>query len=690
MPFKTPTDLDDKYFDDFKDDKNFVQILFNPGKPVQARELTQLQSILQNQISKFSDHVFVDGAVVFGCKINFESYGFLRVKQSSIKNALGNTYSLDFKILEVCKNIFFKKQTELLTLGVSFVPFSCKFGGVAKDRAALKLMDDDFQIQVVDVMPQTSTDDLIIIFKFIKGSVLHMKQFTEITLQEVTTVNYENLGAIDTKVENGNPSSLIIRDQLYNDANQIFQNLLIENINTASAVNVTSGIVYKDGKFINVPESKIILYTNSETSSPITTDYNLSTNWRNIGSVNRTPTSNNEAYSRKLFSYPSRSVGFDFEYLYIKPEDDETLFDNSTTLNRSAPGADRLQFNITIKQYDISVSDPTFPGNYTEIIRIRGGQIDIIKTNIEKQYSEILNLFAKRTNDESGSYSVIPFLLDMKEHVKYNFYKLKFSSPLQNTINVSGIPEIGDYVFPNSDNAENFLGLSLKFNNENAPSKKYASDDVFLSSHIGEVVSVGYDFIILKQLTKLSWNLSTNVSIDVMYADSSANPDIINIGSLKVAPEFIEGTEGLYTTYDTPKGDLDKFIISVNSGRGYVAGFEQEIQTAVNIVSDKARGINHTEKSTSRIYSIPENGLIVEAGEDLFKQTGYENKLIDINMNAVGFKFLSTSDGLATGTIQEWVPFRYGISINKETNTSLVNSLNKESVIFISSENAPL
>ena len=95
MPFKTPTDLDDKYFDDFKDDKNFVQILFNPGKPVQARELTQLQSILQNQISKFSDHVFVDGAVVFGCKINFESYGFLRVKQSSIKNALGNTYSLD-------------------------------------------------------------------------------------------------------------------------------------------------------------------------------------------------------------------------------------------------------------------------------------------------------------------------------------------------------------------------------------------------------------------------------------------------------------------------------------------------------------------------------------------------------------------------------------------------------------------
>ena len=49
------------YYDDFDSTKNFYRILFNPGVPVQARELTQIQSILQDQIKKFADHIFVDG-----------------------------------------------------------------------------------------------------------------------------------------------------------------------------------------------------------------------------------------------------------------------------------------------------------------------------------------------------------------------------------------------------------------------------------------------------------------------------------------------------------------------------------------------------------------------------------------------------------------------------------------------------
>ena len=36
------------YFNDFDEDKKFLQMMFKPGFPVQARELSQLQSILQN------------------------------------------------------------------------------------------------------------------------------------------------------------------------------------------------------------------------------------------------------------------------------------------------------------------------------------------------------------------------------------------------------------------------------------------------------------------------------------------------------------------------------------------------------------------------------------------------------------------------------------------------------------------
>jgi len=52
------------YFDDFDSSKNFNRVLFKPGSPIQARELTTLQSILQGQIEKFGKHMFKEGSMV--------------------------------------------------------------------------------------------------------------------------------------------------------------------------------------------------------------------------------------------------------------------------------------------------------------------------------------------------------------------------------------------------------------------------------------------------------------------------------------------------------------------------------------------------------------------------------------------------------------------------------------------------
>ena len=54
------------YFDDFDENKNFHKILFKPGVAVQARELTQIQSILQDQIGKVGKFVLSDGSKVTG------------------------------------------------------------------------------------------------------------------------------------------------------------------------------------------------------------------------------------------------------------------------------------------------------------------------------------------------------------------------------------------------------------------------------------------------------------------------------------------------------------------------------------------------------------------------------------------------------------------------------------------------
>ena len=52
------------FFDDFNENDNYYKVLFKPGVPVQARELTGLQSILQDQIAKFGQHFFKEGSKV--------------------------------------------------------------------------------------------------------------------------------------------------------------------------------------------------------------------------------------------------------------------------------------------------------------------------------------------------------------------------------------------------------------------------------------------------------------------------------------------------------------------------------------------------------------------------------------------------------------------------------------------------
>lgn len=77
------------YYDDAveADQKNYNRILFRPGYAVQARELTQIQSILQGQIEKFGNHVLRNGSVVLGCEETFDStYSYAKVKDTDFNN----------------------------------------------------------------------------------------------------------------------------------------------------------------------------------------------------------------------------------------------------------------------------------------------------------------------------------------------------------------------------------------------------------------------------------------------------------------------------------------------------------------------------------------------------------------------------------------------------------------------------
>ena len=76
------------YWDDFEasngaKDKNYMRVLFRPGYAVQARELTQIQSIIQNQLKNFADHIFKDGSPVYGGHITLDTdITYLKLEQA--------------------------------------------------------------------------------------------------------------------------------------------------------------------------------------------------------------------------------------------------------------------------------------------------------------------------------------------------------------------------------------------------------------------------------------------------------------------------------------------------------------------------------------------------------------------------------------------------------------------------------
>src|SRR6056300_1271089 len=87
------------YYDDFSEDKNFHRVLFRPGFAVQARELTQLQSILQNQIKQFGDHTIKDGAQIIPGEIQYiDTYSYAKLttfSTSSVTDLIGTVFTGD-------------------------------------------------------------------------------------------------------------------------------------------------------------------------------------------------------------------------------------------------------------------------------------------------------------------------------------------------------------------------------------------------------------------------------------------------------------------------------------------------------------------------------------------------------------------------------------------------------------------
>jgi len=210
------------YYDDYDSSKNFHRVLFRPAYSIQARELTQLQTILQNQITKFGNHIFQNGSMVIPGDINFDlKYDYIKV------NSAYNTLEV-----ETYRTSFLNK---IITGGTTGVKAKV-IGTVAATSST----------------STTSADPLTLYIKY-EDSGTNNETLTFSASEVITSLNADN-----TTVKN--PS--LTEDQT-TELNATIQSTDTP-VGTGSAVLVHAGVYFINGHFVSNTEQVILLdkYTN--------------------------------------------------------------------------------------------------------------------------------------------------------------------------------------------------------------------------------------------------------------------------------------------------------------------------------------------------------------------------------------------------------------------------------------------
>lgn len=116
----------------------------------------------------------------------------------------------------------------------------------------------------------------------------------------------------------------------------------------------------------------------------------------------------------KYTTNPTAVVGFVVSETIVTAQDNTALYDNSnSTPNLTAPGADRFKIQLTLAlQADVD-ADTTFIPSF-DIVE---GSIVASKVAGDESLSIIGDIMAKRTAEESGSYTVKPFIIKTKNNL---------------------------------------------------------------------------------------------------------------------------------------------------------------------------------------------------------------------------------------------------------------------------------
>jgi hypothetical protein len=311
------------YYDDFDKKKGFQKILFVPKGAVQARELNQVQSILNSQIEEFGNHIFKHGSIVSGSNPKYtNAVDYVRLKD------FANGTGVD--LVEIIK------------------------------------------LQERKLVGRTSG---------IKATVVHQVGKTD-TDPDTVFVTYENSGG-----ENGDIKAFLDGETIdvLDDFGRSYYTVevrcptcpefpvteTLSPTGKGSLFTITNGTYYVFGYFVYIENQLIVLSKYTTTSS--------------------------------------YDVGLEIQQSIITANDDSSILDNALGYpNHTSQGADRYRIQLKLAKRPLN-SDAV--DNWILVARINSGILNELSD--KPQYADIEKMIARRTYDESGSYTVRHFPIQL-------------------------------------------------------------------------------------------------------------------------------------------------------------------------------------------------------------------------------------------------------------------------------------
>jgi hypothetical protein len=224
------TDLNvSPYYDDYDETKDYHRILFRPSNAIQARELTQLQSILQNQVEKFGNHIFEEGSLVMGGTTTVNTLYYAVKVNAANPNGLGESTAETYRTAALGK--YYQGKTS---------------GVVAKVINSVAATTDEDPLTLFVTYVKTGNPSGTTYYDVFEDN----EEIEEVALS--ADGSYSNSGNSNNEFKTINP------DDVEGHASSTA---------TGSAVTVRGGIFYSRGFFVRCDEQTILLdkYSNTPT-----------------------------------------------------------------------------------------------------------------------------------------------------------------------------------------------------------------------------------------------------------------------------------------------------------------------------------------------------------------------------------------------------------------------------------------